>query len=664
MQPENIDGKRWVAIDVQSDDAKKIVEGWLIDEQKDSIQVLDSGGAIQKFRRLRKASVNGEKRAAATGDSLPIAVAIRPADFNAKCKQIVKEDEVVKKWYGEHYSPSGWTMVEFARFAYWAGQIGEKRLSLELYTRTDSRAAAVEKKDAAAIVASALVSEIRNQAFLDVRDDSRAESLRKWKLIASIPFHKYGDEARQMIDGYTALIAEDAAWKEPDVKSLAKLPDETRAAYWIHRLRDTRGFQCSVPGWCDVLSDDFGTSPSAAGKLVEIGMAAIPQIIAHLYDSRPTRAIATVNRFSGELYLLRYGDCCHQAFEKITGHVLCDCEYPLLSHKETQCKAEAERWWADYRRKGEKQMLVEDIEAGTHNAAEQAEKLVKHYPTAAFDAIVTGIRNGSNAWIRKRLIEIIAGMRDDRVLPYLRSELKDARRDARIAAATKLCVRGHDDGIGPAVEEWRRIRWEDEVWDQRESGIDDLIFFLARCGQPEAIEALSKRFSDGTYSARRCIIGSLQTPPIDLRHAPFSERHRSAADALLVGALRDSEVVHYEASGGTSPNIWNPTFGDLAANELAERWGKKELFNIAAPLWVREPPAMRTANVWLKKGGQPTSLLPTPRKIVPLTDEQVQAKLAATRQADNAAKRRAALGDLEALGLPGEASVCERRSNP
>ncbi|TMQ31903.1 MAG: hypothetical protein E6K70_21515, partial [Planctomycetota bacterium] len=209
-----------------------------------------------------------------------------------------------------------------------------------------------------------------------------------------------------MIRGYKTLIAEDRAWVEPDKATLAKMTAEQKAAYWLYHLRDANAGQNMDPGRCcvvlewsypTVLGEPEDKTPKPAIELVRLGMAAIPHIIAHLDDPRPTRCQGHWRRYWPEsFYLLRYGDCCQQIFESITGYTIYERNdtngYPMKDGKGTECKAKAESWWREYQKKREKQILFEATEKGNDDSPEQARRLIAKYPKAALQPLRTGIR--------------------------------------------------------------------------------------------------------------------------------------------------------------------------------------------------------------------------------------------------------------------------------
>ena len=118
----------------------------------------------------------------------------------------------------------------------------------------------------------------------------------------------------------------------------------------------------------------------------------MPQIIAHLDDGRPTRCVGFWRHYSPEgYYTLTYGDCCQQIFEEITLRSIYDRAttngYPLRDGEGKQCKERAEKWWKEFRKKGEKQILIEATMRGDRDSYLNAERLVKKFPEAAFEPL-------------------------------------------------------------------------------------------------------------------------------------------------------------------------------------------------------------------------------------------------------------------------------------
>lgn len=179
----------------------------------------------------------------------------------------------------------------------------------------------------------------------------RVDLLLTWEIIAKLPVESVAREAKVLVEGYQSLLQEDRTWQEP--KWFASLSAEQRTSYWMYRLRDLDDSMYSDAGlWSSgrmtprrILGGFLLPQPeprkiNPAQELKKLGRAALPVVIAHLDDTRPTRA--------GEL--LRYGDCCQQIFEAITNHTIFEARgdvYPVQAGEEKLCKQRAEKWWAE-----------------------------------------------------------------------------------------------------------------------------------------------------------------------------------------------------------------------------------------------------------------------------------------------------------------------------
>ena len=73
-------------------------------------------------------------------------------------------------------------------------------------------------------------------------------------------------------------------------------------------------------------------------------------------DARPTRCKGHWRSYWPEHhYLLRYGDCCQQIFESITGYTIfrgtSTVSYPIHDKEQKQCKEKARKWWKEHQEK-------------------------------------------------------------------------------------------------------------------------------------------------------------------------------------------------------------------------------------------------------------------------------------------------------------------------
>jgi hypothetical protein len=385
----------------------------------------------------------------------------------------------------------------------------------------------------------------------------RQELLEAWQALAKIPHHAYVAEAKEMAGHYQSLIAEDKAWKEPDKAAWEKMPVKQKVAYWMYKLRDLNMRQWSDPGQCYVLGDFFGRlndddkkNPNPAVELQKLGMDALPDIIAHLDDARPTRCQGHWRSYAPETYvLLRYGDCCQQIFEAITNHTIYDRTttngYPIADGKGKDCKARAEVWLENFKKKGEKQVLIEGTAAGDRDSSGHAKRLIEKYPEAAFDAIVQGIKKSSEKWIRSNLVSYLTTVKDERVVAFMLEELKGPALQARVIAAQALVDRGRDEGLRALVAEWKTLQAEDYGWGGFDDGwaVDSLVSSLIATGKLEAFQALGTDLRKKTLYLRWHVLETVARLGNDDR-VKVSAEISQAIDKLLVDALQDTERIH------------------------------------------------------------------------------------------------------------------------
>jgi hypothetical protein len=683
VEPTSVNGKQWVVVTTGPAGWSQAVEGWLMEDGPDRVRILDYD--VQWLRKPRPGEQQPKVKEGQgltfdelRADKYRVAWSVRPGDFAPHRQALLKrglseekqgdEDEGVFGFVNQRSQRVG-VILDAARYGHWAVERGEKQVALELFTlaaQAHQKYARTYVGESPAelpqFVANQIAAGYRSGAIMGAHSGTaRPECLRQWEIVARIPYHEYIDEAKRMVAGYKALIAEDAAWKEPLPETLNKMSVEQQTDYWLYHLRDANVEQTMSPGMCHVVSPFAGMiayrrdpkRPDPAEELRELGFAALPKIIVHLDDTRPTRCQGHWRSYAPEsYYLLCYGDCCQQIFESITGHSIFDRGYsngyPIKDGKGKECQARAERWWQEFRRKGEKQMLIEGIEAAGHESDEQARRLVEKYPGAALEPVIRTARRTNSV----NLYYIATRLKDDRLVPFLREDLQNPDAHLRLAAAEALMEREKEEGVQAIFKEWKQVTWEtvDESREQSSSSI--LISCMARTGELAAIHALAEGFGKAQGGVRLQIIRACGGVKKDWRGQALSPATQAAIEGLLVRALTDTEEESSARGGPDGKEVRNPTIGDLAAEILVERWNRPQLFDIYGHFGARERQKLGLRNLWLKKCGKVPIPVPPERKVDPLPDEKVRPLLAAVQHAATAEERQASLEALEKLGLP------------
>jgi hypothetical protein len=679
----SVKGKAWVAVDTGPANFSSDLRGWLIKDDLKEIILLDWYGELHKLRKPRpnekRPKTQQENRGRFPVSKIQradysVAWKVRLKDFGGEAKRFLadgmpedKEPRGISGMVQQRFGLEG-HVIEAARFAHFAYQLGHKPQAIQLYAH--ARKAQMkyaetyigESDKTCAIhvfVADSLASGHRNGAIYAGHDGTPRQELQKqWEKIAAIPYHQYREEAKAMAKHYQSLLKEDRRWVEPNAKALAKMTIEQKVAYWLYHLRDLDVGQWSDPGRCYVLGFGFSlqargkAKPNAAVELKKLGMTAVPELIAHLDDARPTRCKGHWRSYWPDgHYLLRYGDCCQQIFESITGHTIASDNYPVQAGKGNECKKKAERWWQDYQKKGEKQMLIEGTAAGDRDSSDQASRLAKKYPDAAIAPIIQGARASKDPWVRASLVQTADQLKDRKVVAFLREELAGPFLDSRVKAAIALTARGEPVGARALVREWKNLRGKNADSSNQRWAIDDLVGALISSGDPAAVRLLGDEMPHHDVTTRSTIIGALGKVGRDLRNKPLTQDAVKVIEDVLVKAMEDLDEEN-SLSSRADKELRDPMLGDFAAEALTERWKQPKLFDITGPLQVRERQRLEVKNVWLQKRGKKPIPVPAPRRVRPAPEAKVQPLVKAVLDAKTAAVRQQALKAIEGLGLP------------
>lgn len=385
----SIVGKPWVVADTGPENAPYSLQGWILKETNERVLLWEWEG---KLHVLRKPGLNETRPRLPEIDGLGVLIpeiwlidrsvvwGYQREDFlersqaylaEGQPKEIdLKEDDKENLFAGfNRRNQERWDLcdraVNSARYAHCARLMGEKQHAEALlkdsqvaYERFFGRYLHEERRSYSVFVASHLASGPRFEAIYAAHDGMpRQELLELWERVAAVPYNKYREEGQDMVQHYLSLLDEDAKWDEPTPEKRAEMTVDQQVDYWMYHLRDLDLGQGTDPGMCRVVSTySFRAKdgdPQPAIELQKLGIAAIPKLIEHMDDERPTRCKGHWRMYSPHgQYLLRYGDCCQQIFEAITKHPIykrgSTSSYPTSDNKAAECKEKAKAWWAEY----------------------------------------------------------------------------------------------------------------------------------------------------------------------------------------------------------------------------------------------------------------------------------------------------------------------------
>lgn len=156
-------------------------------------------------------------------------------------------------------------------------------------------------------------------AFGDTKVTRRELLARLRALPVRYPHCDHLARAAALAEQLEKMIAEDDAQPARTDAEIARLPTAEQAQEWIFRLRDQHGEQFSQPGWVDIFLTNEPGETSPAHRLVKLGDAAAPALIAALGDQRLTRSVGYGRGFRFSHEVVTIGDTALEIIERIAG---------------------------------------------------------------------------------------------------------------------------------------------------------------------------------------------------------------------------------------------------------------------------------------------------------------------------------------------------------
>jgi hypothetical protein len=465
--------------------------------------------------------------------------------------------------------------------------------------------------------------------------DGLAPSLRPREELAAafrriehhFPSSPHVDDAKEMAIRLERMVKEDREHPAIPPDAWEQLPLDKRIAELVWRLRDQNGHQFSQPGWCSVLGmSDEGDSP--AHQLLKIGYPAVPALIEALTDRRLSRSVGFHRNFHYSHTVLTVGDCAQQILNRITGRSFYEPDstsgYMTNEFKEELVQDKAREWWAEFERKGKKQMLIDSIASGTLPPGPLVQQLEAEAPDAVVGALILGAdaSTASGGRFLSSFVDELAKREGPEPVHFLKEVLRE-HPDPRL----RLSVAAHLLRLDPAsalpaiLAEWRRYPADGSV-EERE-GFSSVVKLLVRSGDAEALRALVADWETRSLIERFQIVKTFGEPDSSSGNFPFevggieirrdgsvSPESRTVAIELLVRALEDREVRQGYGGSRGDFEFKNPQVGDFALWALSRIDGEMFHFSPRAGRRLRDLQRIEAANSWRERQG--LSLLPIP----------------------------------------------------
>ena len=481
------------------------------------------------------------------------------------------------------------------------------------------------------------------RAVLDFGDPniSRAKLLQEFEVIVQkYPHSEDRDGAGKKIQALKRMIAEDEAHAKLSPEEFSRLPEQDRVRELIFRLRDQNGHQWSQPGSCDVFETRDTNTPTH--QLVNMRYAAVPQLVAALDSGTLSRSVGFGHSFYFSHYVLTVGSCAAQILDRMTGKSSFaagaqERAEPAKGEASPQRKA-AEAWWAEFQSKGERQMLIEGVSAADRDAASQAELLRERYPDAALAPITNAIRLASESWVRDNLISELSKIDAPASVEFLNHEmLEGPTLGSRVAAANGLYDHDKEATVAAMIQEWKKpgVPYSEKVEDD---GMRGVIGFLLGSDSVEAIAALGNNLSRLPANMKYDVIEALG----ENGYSPYWRKAKTLSPAVveitestLVAELDDSEEKVGMSGSRNGRSFSNPSIGEVAAWNLAERWTNRYSFDISAPHKSRDRRRIECMNTWRK--AHQLELIPLPPAGSPRVSRDDATKVLVVEWATNSA---------------------------
>jgi len=524
--------------------------GWVVSQSSAEVTLLEDSLRVRRHTRpLLQPRLHSEDE---VSEIEPPPGETSPIHFAGWCDAVLSRAKDLRAYQEPGPLPFP---AATALYAYWSFQRGDTRRAIalaELSVRLldeETRGRYASRREQRSTPRAALLDSIayalRARAIGDAGGGvARRELLEQWRVLASLPKHVYSEQAKERVGDYQSLLAEDERWLEPSEEALTRMEPVAQAGVWMHRLRDHANFD--IDGDFLERIDSRSTSTNPARRLADLGWAALPVVIAHLDDMRPTRCLS-LNRHGWEYsYLLSHADGCLQVFECVTCVRLPD---------PPEARPAAEAWWKENGAVGPEPYFARMLSDGDQAQQRFAAEALLRLDRDKYVPQVIDLARRDHRPLRTHLVWLLREFAGREQEAFFESVLGDPDDEAVCAAAWALWdTCSSDKG---ARELLRRLR----AWDGKQAGAFpfracDLATLLSRIRSVFAVESLCDLMRTAPPKARVWVIlmaGQCPDPRV-LDH--------------LVALLEDPSPTHCQRVD-TSP----ARFCDLAAEEIGEMTG-------------------------------------------------------------------------------------------
>lgn len=458
-------------------------------------------------------------------------------------------------WEGGWLQRQG-EMVRLAYDAAWHGHTNEARALLRHALGKDPTAEHFER-----VVLTAATKAHREAMQLTVSAAARSEMLAAWERFARVfPQSPQAGEAAEFVTVLRQQVAEFEELRRTMVENPEQLPAPARAEYYLARFPDV------------VSTDRFSSfaypEGDLRGRVLKLGTAAIPALIAHLSDRR----LARFNSGLGNSVVLRVQDLALECLRRITEVSFTEPGGSGGAFSTAKPEArdrlirEATEWW---RKHADQPLLQGQLEAlekmPLFDRLRTLDNLERQNPGEV--KAIEFLRKWAGtvpAESRHLLAEALARRGDLSLLPTLRAALASGDSHERYTFQSALLRYGGGEDYAAV----RRHTWRDQLQSPAE---------WLRPGN----EAYSH-----------------QTTLLD-------ERLRDPATNFIAVPLLVDAIERFRFSAVVNQGqVQTTTFADAAMAMLIRVTGQAGDYRAEAPLWTRAASVHRWLETWDKSGRQ------------------------------------------------------------
>ncbi|MCC6488051.1 MAG: hypothetical protein IT364_11180 [Candidatus Hydrogenedentes bacterium] len=410
------------------------------------------------------------------------------------------------------------------------------------------------------------------------------------------PNGEHAKDAKDLLHRLEKMVTEDAS---PPIapRNPLEMPEPARAQYFVSQLRDLRCQQWAQPG--DIALYGVASVPDKSlptSQLLEMGMAAVPTLIASLEDDTPTRTVYHWRDFDKHRVVWRISDFAYAILCDITKKQLgqrsqVGFTLSYLDPPERQAViAEVNEWYVKNKHLSvDEQMLGFFAGGSTEEWATAGEYFLERGDKRAVAPLAERIPMAGK-FDQGELCILLAEFGDPATKDVIKKVMDSAQEPSdRMNAAIALDKLGDASAIPVAIEfvkleEPPYGNWDEPVWlllhCKTKDAIDALMYVVTE-GSPrrviEVLESITSAAFGSLWSRTSTPVGCVEVCPVLLAamdRADLDENGRRVKDeaavsfAALTGHTQDSSSrIKYGRFVRVDPAVFDQESSDVTLRD-------------------------------------------------------------------------------------------------